>query len=887
MGSPTGSTAGGAGHHGRLLAAEAFRRYLASPGEALELATSALAAARAEGDLLGESKSECVLGLVAVQLSDLTIAGRHLRRAVRLGVRAGDPPTVAEAQVHLAFVLVHRGRGPAALALLGSARPFVTESTEPWWYVVHALVLKGLGRWEESLGQYGLALKSFERSGDLIGRGRVLINRGVALAYRGRFDAAEADLLAADRLLEGMEQPLTRAIAVQDLGWVAGQRGDIPRALRQYDRAVDLYSEHRRPPPSLFLDRCELLLSAGLVAEARVAAAAAVAEATQAGHTAELSEARLRLAEAALAAGDAATTVANAEAAAREFARQRRHAWAAVARWLVIQAMLADGRPVTSARVRQVARRLEAAGWVSYALDGRMRAAELALAEGRRASAEEDLRHAARHRRSGPVGYRQLSWQATARLRLLHGDHTGARRAAERGLRIVEEHQDSLGATDLRALASRRLATLAELGLRSALATGRPAAVLRWADRSRAAHLRRPPVFPPDDGPLADQLGHLRQIVTQRVRSVEAGQPYRPDLVRQQVAVERSIRDRRRHLPGASGHAIGTVDVPALAAALGPAVLVEYVAVDGRLHALTCALGRVRRYELGGLPEVERLLAFMTFTLRRLAAGFGREPGSRALDTLLRDGVLLDRLLLHPLRAAAGDGPLVVVPTAGMQGVPWSLLPSCTGRPVSVAPSATLWYAARTATTPPRTGTVLIGGPDLPHARDEIAALGGIHPGARVLTGATAEVDAVLSALDGADLAHVAAHGDFRADNPQFSALRLADGPLTVYDLERLRRAPRRLVLSACDSARTGVFAGDEVLGLAPTVLSLGAEAMVASVVLVPDAETRPMMIDLHGRLRAGESLASALAAAQSRTQDDGDPRSVAAASAFVCIGAG
>jgi hypothetical protein len=25
--------------------------------------------------------------------------------------------------------------------------------------------------------------------------------------------------------------------------------------------------------------------------------------------------------------------------------------------------------------------------------------------------------------------------------------------------------------------------------------------------------------------------------------------------------------------------------------------------------------------------------------------------------------------------------------------------------------------------------------------------------------------------------------------------------------------------------------------------------------VLVPDAEARPMMIDLHGRLRAGESL--------------------------------
>jgi CHAT domain-containing protein len=156
-----------------------------------------------------------------------------------------------------------------------------------------------------------------------------------------------------------------------------------------------------------------------------------------------------------------------------------------------------------------------------------------------------------------------------------------------------------------------------------------------------------------------------------------------------------------------------------------------------------------------------------------------------------------------------------------------------------------------------------------------------------VLTGPQARSDQVLRALDGADLAHIAAHGTCRADNPQFSALQLADGPLTGYDLERLRQAPRRLVLAACDSARTSVLTGDELLGLAPTVLSLGAEAMVASVVLVPDAETRPLMTDLHHRLRAGQTLAAALAAAQARARASGEPRSVAAATAYVCIGAG
>ena len=48
----------------------------------------------------------------------------------------------------------------------------------------------------------------------------------------------------------------------------------------------------------------------------------------------------------------------------------------------------------------------------------------------------------------------------------------------------------------------------------------------------------------------------------------------------------------------------------------------------------------------------------------------------------------------------------------------------------------------------------------------------------------------VLAALDDAWLAHIAAHGTFRADNPMFSSLLLDDGPLTVHDFERLGRKP-------------------------------------------------------------------------------------------------
>src|SRR5664280_2581119 len=97
----------------------------------------------------------------------------------------------------------------------------------------------------------------------------------------------------------------------------------------------------------------------------------------------------------------------------------------------------------------------------------------------------------------------------------------------------------------------------------------------------------------------------------------------------------------------------------------------------------------------------------------------------------------------------------------------------------------------------------------------EVAALAEHYGDALALTGAAATAPAVLAGADGARLVHLAAHGCFRADNPLFSCLELADGPLMVYDLEMLRAAPRQLVLSACDSGLSDVRPGGELMGLA------------------------------------------------------------------------
>jgi CHAT domain-containing protein len=309
--------------------------------------------------------------------------------------------------------------------------------------------------------------------------------------------------------------------------------------------------------------------------------------------------------------------------------------------------------------------------------------------------------------------------------------------------------------------------------------------------------------------------------------------------------------------------------------------------VDGHLHGVVLGAGRRPALSpLGPTATVQAELDAARFALRRLAFRRGSAMALDAARTALDESARrLDDLLFGRVRSSLGDRPLVVVPTAALHVVPWAVLPSLLGRPVTVAPSAGLWLRAVAGAMPASGRVALVAGPRLTGAGPEVAGLARRYPDAVRLTGRRATVDATRTALDGARLAHVAAHGRFRADNPMFSTIELADGPLTVHDLEDLRRPPAALVLSACDSGLSTVHAGDELLGLAASLLGLGTRTLVASLLPVPDDATRLLMLAFHRHLQAGASAAEALAVAQAAARD-GDHGAVAAAASFVCLGA-
>ncbi|MEM8904815.1 MAG: CHAT domain-containing protein [Actinomycetota bacterium] len=141
--------------------------------------------------------------------------------------------------------------------------------------------------------------------------------------------------------------------------------------------------------------------------------------------------------------------------------------------------------------------------------------------------------------------------------------------------------------------------------------------------------------------------------------------------------------------------------------------------------------------------------------------------------------------------------------------------------------------------------------------------------------------------MRGVTVAHLAAHGRFRVDNPLLSGIELDDGVLTVHDLEPSAPTPPVVVLSACELARSVVRPGDELLGLAAGLVALGTDTLVAAVVPVPDGSTRRLMESFHRHL-SERSPAAALAAARADLlRGDGAAPDLVAAQAFCVIGAG
>jgi tetratricopeptide (TPR) repeat protein len=876
-----------------------------------------------------------VLGLLERDFGDADAAIGHLRRAVRLAHRCGSGNREGDAMATLGVAFVHRGQTAAGLATLRKAVPRADGHTAARVRFRLAYSLWVTGQHRPALDEVRRAVPVLRRAGDQVWTARALTLRALVHLALGAADRADRDFRTAEDMFASTHQEYDRAEAVHNRGLVALRTGDLPAALARLDEAGARYRALGTPMPELSIDYCATLLAAGLDREALAEADAAIARLeARRGQATRRAELLLTAARAALATGDPSTASERARAACRLFAAQRRDWWAAHGRLLLLQSRLAAGGAGVRLRREAVrcAEQLAALG-SDESRHARLLAGRAALASGRPAEAASSLAAAARARHRGPPLARVVGWLAEA----LRAEAAGATRrtlaACGHGLAVLRAHHLTLGAPELRAQATSHGAELAATAVRTCLRTGRPRQLLVWSERWRATALAVPAVRPAHDRALVADLTRYREV-TSRLAAAAAGdtgqpgpatrsatdQPSRPalqpggggaprsgaggeslggggaprsgaggeSLRREQRRLEQRIQARTRQRPGDRNRAAADagLDVPALLAALGAGRLVEIVEVDGALQVLLCGGGAVRRFPAGTVAAVTAEVTHARAGLHRLAHRAAGRP-AQALARLAAAGQRLEELLLGQSARHLGDGPVVVVPPGRLYAVPWPLLPSLRVRVVSVAPSARAWLRARsTAAVPPGRGVLAVRGPGLPAAGAETAAIAEMYEAATVFEGAAATAERVLAALDGCALAHLAAHGTFRADSPLFSALQLSDGPLTVHDLERLHRAPHRLVLPSCDSARLAPAGADELLGLTAALLPLGTVGLVASVVPVDDQATAELMLGLHRRLCRGATMAEALAAARAALPA-ADPVAQATGCSFLALGAG
>ena len=825
-------------------------------------------------------------GIVLRDTGDTEAGVRELRDALRLARRTGAAEREADVLASLGGALVYSGRTADGLAALDRAVDLSTGVTTGRALHRRGVTLCALGRYEPALHDLRRAIGVLQRADDRLWTARALSGRGVVYLAIGSPARADADFVAAERLFAETSQELEAVHTVLNRAYVAFRLGDLPAALSLLDEAASRYRPLNVPTPFLSIDRCHVLLAAGLVSDALGEADAAIGDLERAhGRATRKAELLLTAADCALAAGQPQGAIDRAQAAYRLFRSQRSAWWQANAGLVLAQGQYAAGQASGSLlrRAARTAARLEALG-SDEATRAHLLAGRVALALGRHQDADRHLAAAARSRWRGPAMARANGWLSEALRAEAAGQSRRLLAACRRGLEILDEHRHTLGASELRAQATAHGAELAAIAQHHAARSGRPRLLLAWTERWRATALTVPAVRPSADAELNADLAALRDVTSRLAKARPEGAPTAA-LQREQRRLESVVRASALHARGTSGGGPAGVSVAELLDALGPAQLIEIVDVDGTLHVLACGAGRVRQLAAGRTEDAIRASDFARFALRRLASNRPGGDTDSALAVLKAAGPRLQDALLGPATRDLGDGPVVIVPPGKLHAIPWALLPALDSRVFSVAPSAGAWLRAHSARPPRRRHVTVVRGPGLATDGAEVPLVARLYDDVSVLAGGEATTGQVLSALDGAWLAHVAAHGTFRADSPLFSSLRMHDGLLSVYDFEQLRRAPYRLVLSSCDSGVLAPVGADELLGLVSSLLPLGTAGIVASVVQLNDYAVVPMMVDLHRDLSAGRTLAEAMCSV--RREATGDPVQQATAASLLALGAG
>jgi len=302
--------------------------------------------------------------------------------------------------------------------------------------------------------------------------------------------------------------------------------------------------------------------------------------------------------------------------------------------------------------------------------------------------------------------------------------------------------------------------------------------------------------------------------------------------------------------------------------------LIEYYSTGDLFLAVVVTQDEIEVFPLAAVSRVSHLLHLLRFQFSkfRLGATYTEQFQQLMMRTTLSHLEQLYAELIAPLRIPQSIRHLIFVPHGPLHFLPFHALRRaegylCDQYTVSYAPSAALFALCEQRPAPNNQTSLVLGVPDrrAPQIKGEVQSVAALLPYADLFVGKQATAEVLRRRGTECSILHIATHGIYRQDNPLFSAIKLGDSYLNLYDLYQLRLGARLVTLSGCATGMNFVAAGDELIGLQRGLFCAGATSLLLSLWDVHEDSTAELMAEFYKSYVRSRDMAGSLRTAMQR----------------------
>lgn len=757
-------------------------------------------------------------------------------------------------------------------------------------------------RYEEALASYKAAREELERIGDARDIASVITNMATVQISMGRFEDALQAYRDARRLCGTAGLNRMAAAADYNIAYLHYLRGDYLRAIDIYRHTRLLCAELGDPYHEALcdLDEAEMYLELNLSREGARLARRAATKFTALGMNYERAKAMVSEAVSLHHVGAGSTGRSLMRQAREILSQESNRVWPSLIDLYLAISYLSDDQTAMAGRLaNKASTRLSKGGLPGKSALCDLVRARVRLRSGHSAEARvlcQGVLNLPPEERLPSIDY--LAWFTLGEVEENQGHWMAAWDAWQRTREAVDRLRNSLGGEDLRISFLKDKVEVYQnliwLWMSRLSGSGEgpsPLDVLALLQEAKSRSLADLLDTPAAEGvkETGDATAGLRAELASLYRRIESAmlgshtseaevrnltrqaretEELMAVRLREQGRRQEAVPRERRAAPGKSGQGASSSAGSDVQHALPKnSQLVEFFAIRGKYIAALVTQRRIEFVELGPVDAVTEKVRLARFQLAkfRLGKDYLERFAPRLRDATQTHLKGLYEDLFRPLRKKLKEEHLVIAPYGILHQLPFHALQDgerCLADEytISYTPSGGVLAAGLRRPASQQHGNAVFGVADArsPAIEREARKVAELLPDSRLFLGEAATEEQLRLVAPEARILHIATHGFFRRDNPLFSAIRLGDGFLSLFDLYRLDLTADLVTLSGCSTGLNEVVGGDELLGLTRGLLHAGARAVLLSLWDVQDESTAEYMTMFYGRMAEGQTAAVA-----------------------------